>query len=113
MESTARAVIALNFESALAHFGLWRALEALAKWADLEASARAFLAVRPDHADAHARLGRALHEQGQYEAAEAAYVAAVRLGPDLPRFREGLALARQARKVSAQPDRRASRRGRR
>ena len=48
-----------------------------------------------------------------YEAAEAAYAAAVRLGPDLPRFREGLALARQARKVSVRPDRRAPRRARR
>ena len=59
---------------------------------------------KPEHADAHARLGRALHEQGRYEAAEAAYADAVRLGPDMPRFHEGLARARRARTVSAKPN---------
>jgi hypothetical protein len=62
-ETAARAVLALSFESAQAHFELWQALEAQAKWPELEAAARAFLAVKPDHPDAGHRLARALREQ--------------------------------------------------
>jgi hypothetical protein len=62
-EDAARAMIALSFEAAQAHFDLWQALEAQGKWRELEAAAGAFLAARPEHADARARLTRAQRAQ--------------------------------------------------
>ena len=113
VESTARAVIALNFESALAHFacgGRWRRRPS--GRTSKPPPARSSTSVRITPTPTRGWATRCT-SRDEYQGAEAAYAAAIQLGPDLPRFREGLARAQQARAVSARPGRRASRRARR
>jgi predicted O-linked N-acetylglucosamine transferase (SPINDLY family) len=108
--------LALQPQSAEAHFNLGNAYRSQRLYAEAVASYGQALVLAPDFPDAHVNLGGALLEQGEIQEALACFRKAVVLAPELPEaqynlgaasFRAGdLATARSAltQYLRAQPD---------